>query len=766
MISRPVKLPVLSADLEDAKLQASRRQMLATPVFTLIILIAASFGARQMALKIVGTEARVEFNSLVNQATNAIQERMQLYENALYGLQGLFAASDSVERDEFHAYISKENLPQRYPGLAAVRFIEHVGREDVDAFISAVRKDTSVSPAGYPDFQVHPAGERSSYEIIKYAEPLEDIEKQLGFDVSSDPARCEALDRARDTGEMASTPNLKSITDPSTYRFNLFLPIYKNDMPLGSIGEKRAALLGFVSGTFNPRLLFSNILTSRFRHPHFDVEIFDSTDISRSHLLYDEDENNETPEHLENLRFSKNVPLEVGGRIWTLHFLAMSGFTASREVELLPKVVFYAGLLLSFLIFGILVSLSTSRRRALRLANQMTAELKDARDSALKASRAKSDFLASMSHEIRTPMNSVVGMADLLSETPLGHEQQEYVQVLKRGSEALLELINDILDLSKVESGHLKLEEIRFDLHEFIDKTLEFISIRAHQKGLVLKRVIDPGVPRFIGGDPARLRQILTNLLGNAVKFTEKGVITLEIKAPENAGFPALLFSVRDTGIGIAPEKQPLIFAPFTQADSSTTRRYGGTGLGLSICKKLVEMMGGRLWVESAPGTGSTFYFTMQYKNANEIQGEILSSAQMNGPYLGPMNILLVEDAPDNRLLVQTYLKKFPYRIDTAENGKEAVEKSQSRLYDLILMDIRMPVMDGYAATRAIRARENAAGAAHVPILALTADALKDEVLKTLAAGCDEHLTKPIRKADLLAAISRYAPSERKVRNA
>jgi PAS domain S-box-containing protein len=390
---------------------------------------------------------------------------------------------------------------------------------------------------------------------------------------------------------------------------------------------------------------------------------------------------------------------------------------------------------------------------------RVEAELQQAKAAAESASRTKSDFLASMSHEIRTPMNAIMGISDLLAKTPLTLEQDKYVQIFRRAGDNLLNLINDILDLSKVEASQLELERTGFSLNDLLEKVAEMVAARAHEKGLAMVYEVAPAVPNDLVGDPTRLRQVLLNLLGNAIKFTQSGEVTLRVASDANPSVPtALRFTVSDTGIGIPREKLSQVFERFTQADSSTTRRFGGSGLGLTISRRLVELMGGRIWVESEVGKGSVFGFAVPF----EI------SAPVNRPATAPvgtdldlplpaLRILLAEDSSDNCIITMAYLEDTPYQVEIAETGAIACKMFEAGHYDLVLMDRQMPVMDGLTATRTIRAWEQANDRLPTPIVALTASALKGDREMCLAAGCTAFLTKPIKQEVLLQAIREHS---------
>ena len=405
--------------------------------------------------------------------------------------------------------------------------------------------------------------------------------------------------------------------------------------------------------------------------------------------------------------------------------------------------------------------------------NQMIEQATRATHAADSANRAKSDFLATISHEIRTPLNGIIGFVEMLDETRLNEEQDDFLIRIKSSSEALMSLINDVLDFSKVESGHLNLELRDFSILPMINSLNSMFLSQAKEKGLSLKISVDESVPRKIRGDETRLRQILLNLLSNAIKFTKSGEVSLHVSThsiDSESNFVELEFEVRDTGIGMSPEEISRLFMPFSQGDSSTTRKYGGTGLGLAICKSLSEAMGGKVWATSVLREGSSFFSRVrvdivEMRDAHALSSEsenakVISSGTINNKVESdkpadslPLKIAVAEDNMANQRVIMIMLRRLGWESEFAENGRELLDLVRNKDYDLIFMDVQMPLMDGLEATRRLRAGDAGEGLKDVKIIALTANALSGDEARCLESGMNAYMTKPLKLRTLKQAI-------------
>jgi two-component system, sensor histidine kinase len=390
-----------------------------------------------------------------------------------------------------------------------------------------------------------------------------------------------------------------------------------------------------------------------------------------------------------------------------------------------------------------------SRRKAVEL------ELMEQSRRAEAASHAKGEFLANMSHEIRTPLNGMLTMAQVMAHGDLSPEQRDLLCIVRQSGQDLLHLLNDILDFSKIEAGKLELEETEFDPEKVLESTLAGFAALAEKKDLQLWLDVAPSARGLRRGDPARLRQIISNFVSNALKFTDKGGVRIVIEGFGDRGRDGLQLAVKDSGLGIPADKMQLLFRKFSQVDASTTRRYGGTGLGLAICQELAHLMNGRVWAESVEGEGSTFYAKLRLPYLRDIVVEVSGHGEMDDFGAAPqtLKLLAAEDNPTNQVVLSTVMQVFGFDLTLVGDGAKAVEAWRREPFDVILMDVQMPVMDGVQATRAIRAEEAARGLRRTPIIALSANAFHHQISEYLSAGMDTHVAKPIELSALQAAL-------------
>lgn len=715
------------------------------------------------------------FDNLKEKLEHEIKRRIKVYRYGLMGTKGTFIASTLVTRREFQHMIENRDMKDEFPAATGIGYIQHIPKDEIQEFLTITRRDN------IPDFELKRLKKEMTepdYMVIKYIEPCKINHQAIGMDIGSEKNRREAAELAMNTGEITLTKVITLIqADKEGPGFLILLPIYDNEqINPKTVALRQKHITGWVYMTILAERMFQGI--SKTVDCELDFEVFDDTKVNTDLLLYDDDGHLSLPkESQDNMsqQLAEAVRIKIGGRQWTITMRTTQTFkrVSSKNIWLAGAL----GIGLAVMMTSFLHIQNIAVQRAQKLAKSMTIDLQNnmeelshimrEKEKALMdaehANQAKSDFLAIMSHEIRTPMNGIMGMASLMLESELTSEQQIYTQTIMGSSEALLTIINDILDYSKIEAGKLELEHIDFNLHQTLNEVIDLLQFMAKRQKITLNKTIDPAVPKWVNGDSIRTRQIIMNLMNNAIKFTEQGSVSLEIQLPIQTEKGILIhFAIKDTGLGIPEDKQSKLFDKFSQVDTSTTRQYGGSGLGLAICKQLSEMMGGQIGVESQANQGSTFWFTICYQLA---QAEHHSKPQKKTPLLANClnaNVLIVDDNQINRMVAYKMLTKMGIRADMASGGKTALEKAMQVEYNLILMDCQMPDMDGYETTQKIRQMTDSKTPTNVSIIALTANAMQSDRDKCLAAGMDDFLAKPITLQTLNTTVSKWLKDSKK----
>ncbi len=849
-----------------------------TVLWVLGLTLASAVGATfyATAASTVEADAQLRFDNMNRATQYSISARVKSYSDVVRGLVALFQTADHVSRLQFRQYVATLNIGKHFPAIEAINYAPDVPHEQRDAFVAAVRADTSLTPGGYPKFDIKPPGKRAHYSPLTYLEPMGMLMEKFGVDITANPNIDRAMQLSRDTGEISASGQPVVVMQPVPHiGLGMRLPVYRRGMPVHDVGSRRAAFLGSVGIGFSVAKLIQGAIDEMAdRDVHMILYADSSSDPEKrslniepdDRLLFNDNGSIDKPAALPGNRedyFMSVLPIDFNGSLWKAQFYARKDAMIVGFDRWFPITALLTGFSGTLLIYGYFFTMYSQRRSAMeqrrlldsvldnveahvymkdqsrryvyvnakmaevigrpveeiigrldrdvmaprdadqawqedhavltdgekrsgeasytdrhgvvhhlwtvkapvRLDKDVTVvialstdvtELHMLKEQARAANQAKSDFLSNMSHEIRTPMNSVIGMAHLALKGATNPKQKDYLQKIYHSGQHLLGIINDILDFSKIEAGKLDLEVLDFALESLLTNISSQLGDAASRKGLELVFEIWPGLSHQLRGDPLRLEQVLLNFTSNAIKFSENSKIYIRARPVEDRdNYTVVRFEVQDNGIGMTPAQVSNLFQSFHQGDTSTTRKYGGTGLGLVISKQLAELMGGTVGVESEPGQGSTFWFTAKLQKGTHLLQATDSNAllpDMLAPIHGA-SILLVEDNIFSQQVGQELLEDAGATVVVANNGKEAIDLLVKEHFDCVLMDVQMPVMDGYEATRLIRAHPKLAGTL---IIAMTANAGREDQARCLAAGMDEFVTKPIAPSLLFSVLSKW----------
>ena len=725
----------------------------------------------------------IHFNELVTESESAISSRFNSYVDLLRGAASYYVSSNCVTREEWRTYVDFLKIRQIYPGINGIGFcLPFASIEQHQQFQQEIESESLQSHpvVNVPNVAAAEIDPSLKHLIITHIEPLDINLSALGLQLSSETNRLQAALLARDSGEPKITGRIILVQDGKARPgFLLYVPAYKPGQPITTPEQRKQAFLGFAYAPFITELFVDGVLGDK-NPEQINLSIYDSDSISPDALVYS---NITTREANSPVDFDQVRTLNIGGQTFTttwqrgsryaggtLYTATGAGVLSALFTCLLAFAAWnYESLVRSKKIIEVTTDELTATNRLLEseidVRKRAENEAGRAELEAKSANKAKSEFLAIMSHEIRTPMNSVIGFAQLLSASKLTSEQALWASYIKSSSGGLLSLMDDVLDFSKIEAGKMELENIPFSLREIIEDVTGSFSIQASEKSIIVDAKIGRDIPEYVLGDPIRIKQIIINLVNNGLKFTDKGsVLThLEWLGDQNNGTARI--SIVDTGIGIAPDKVDNLFKQFTQADLSTTRRYGGSGLGLSICQRLTGLMNGKIRATSPASQGTTMTveipFSVSKKVINTPNQEVtpIDASQSNEPLA---KILLVDDNDLNQILGSTILEQMGYDVTLANDGTEAIKLAKQTYYPIIFMDCRMPIMDGFDATLEIRKLEAAdllprgAHKKRIAIIALTANVSSEDKEKCYRSGMDDYICKPYEALDFKKVLNTY----------
>ncbi|WP_310452317.1 CHASE domain-containing protein [Sulfuritalea sp.] len=773
---------------------AGNRQAILAALLTLALLVAVTLGLWWNSSAESTQIARQRFDFKLAEAQVATQQRLLAYEQVLRGAVGLFAASEDVTRDEWATYVRTLEIEKNFLGIQGIGYSPHVLRADLAAHRQRIRGE------GLADYAIQPPGERAEYAPIVFMEPADwRNARALGYDMFTDPALREPLKRAQDTGLPSVSGKVKlaqEVADGVQSGFVMCLPVFRKGAAHATIDERQAALDGYVCSTFRMGDLMQGILGPE-QLPDIRLRVFDGAAAATESLMYDT---------LDGIRgapptpsFSDDRAFDFDGHQWTLRFDSLPAFDAGIDTQK-PRIMLVGGLLVSVLFAAVVWSLLLNRQRARALAGlnagleteiaertKLETELKRAKNAAEAANQAKSDFLANVSHELRTPLTLILAPLEQLLET--GHllpDWRTQVDRAQRNALRLMNRVNDILDFSKAEAGKFDVRPAPVDLVKMVGGLADDAALVAKGKGCALTWRIDPALGTVFL-DPGHFEKILLNLVSNAIKFTPAGgTVHLEVTPLAGERFE---LAVRDSGIGIAPDKLPLLFQRFSQIDSSATRQYGGTGIGLALVKELAELMGGEVGVDSEPGRGSCFTVRLPLGTEQHVPAEArdihvrtsrstsrieqrrlrfddgshghgtdhgIERPTAEGADAEPLpgqalrsRVLVVDDSPE-MLDYLGELLRDDYSVATAADGEKAWTLLQHRPIDVIVSDVMMPELDGFGLTARIKA---SAGFAHLPVILLTARGGSEASVSGLESGADDYIAKPFSPLELKARV-------------